>query len=142
MTTGVAEAGPAAEALGKAIEAARASFIAAMDNDFNTAGALATLFELVRAINSARDAGVGGEPFGAAQATLRELGGVLGLRLSPQARGEGQDIAPFVELLIEVRAELRKAKQFALADMVRSRLGELGIVLEDGPQGTRWKATR
>jgi cysteinyl-tRNA synthetase len=137
--TGSAEAGAAAETLGRAVEGARASFTAAMDNDFNTAGALAALFELVRAINSARDASVGGEPFGAAQATLRELGGVLGLRLSPQAHGEGQDIAPFVELLIEVRAELRKAKQFALADMVRGRLSDLGVTLEDGPQGTRWK---
>ncbi len=136
---GSQETGPAVEALAKAVENTRESFVAAMDNDFNTAGALAALFELVRAINSARDAGVGGAPFAAAQAALKELAGVLGLRLNPQARSKGQDIAPFVELLIEVRAELRKAKQFALADMVRSRLGELGVTLEDGPQGTRWK---
>jgi cysteinyl-tRNA synthetase len=137
--TGAAEAGAAVETLARAVEGARESFTAAMDSDFNTAGALAALFELVRAINSARDAGVGGTPFAAAQAALKELAGVLGLRLEPQARGKGQDIAPFVELLIEVRAELRKAKQFALADMVRGRLGDLGVALEDGPQGTRWK---
>src|SRR5690606_16914916 len=94
--TGSAEAGAAVETLARAAESAREGFTAAMDNDFNTAGALAALFELVRAINSARDAGVGGEPFAAAQAALRELGGVLGLRLNPQARGKGQDIAPFV----------------------------------------------
>jgi cysteinyl-tRNA synthetase len=64
---------------------------------------------------------------------------VLGLRLSPQQHSKGKDVAPFVELLIEVRAELRKARQFALADMVRSRLTDLGVTLEDGPQGTRWK---
>jgi cysteinyl-tRNA synthetase len=137
--TGAEEAGAAAETLGRAVEAAREGFTAAMDNDFNTAGALASLFELVRAINSARDAGVGGAAFAAAQAGLKELAGVLGLRLEPQARGKGQDIAPFVELLIQVRAELRKAKQFALADMVRGRLADLGVTLEDGPQGTRWK---
>ena len=136
---GAADTGTSAETLARAADAAPAAFAAAMDNDFNTAGALAALFELVRAINSARDAGVGGEPFATAQATLRELAGVLGLRLAPQAKAQSQDVAPFVELLIEVRAELRKAKQFALADMVRTRLTDLGVTLKDGPQGTRWK---
>ena len=70
-----------------------------------------------------------------------KLAGVLGLRLvAPQS--QAQEAAPFIELLIELRAELRKAKQFALADMVRTRLTELDITLEDGPQGTRWKMTR
>ena len=136
---GAADTGTPAEALARAAGAAPVAFTAAMDNDFNTAGALAALFELVRAINSARDAGVGGAPFATAQATLRELAGVLGLRLAPQAKAQSQNVAPFVELLIEVRAELRKAKQFALADMVRTRLTDLGVTLEDGPQGTRWK---
>jgi cysteinyl-tRNA synthetase len=67
------------------------------------------------------------------------LTGVLGLHLD-QSHAQQQDIAPFVELLIELRTELRKAKQYALADTVRSRLTDLGITLEDGPQGTRWKA--
>jgi len=137
--TGAEERGPAADALAKAAETARARFGEAMDGDFNTAGALAALFELVRAINSARDAGLGGAPFAAGQAALKELAGVLGLRLSREARQGGQDIAPFVELLIETRAELRKVKQFALADQIRNRLAELGVTLEDGPQGTRWK---
>lgn len=136
---GADETGPAAASLGAAVDAARASFVAAMNNDFNTAGAVAALFELVRAVNSARDAGVGGAPFNAAQTTFRELAGVLGLRLNPAQKAKSQDVAPFVELLIEVRAELRKAKQFALADLVRTRLADLGVTLEDGPQGTRWK---
>jgi cysteinyl-tRNA synthetase len=136
---GASEDGPAAEALARAVEAGRAQFVAAMDSDFNSAGALAALFELVRALNSARDAGVGGAPFTAAQAAYKELAGVLGLRLEPQQKRGGQEIGPFVELLIEVRAELRKAKQFALADLVRTRLADLGVTLEDGPQGTRWK---
>ena len=67
------------------IAAARTS-IEAMDDDFNTSGALAALFELVRAINTARDAGLGGAPFAAGQAALRELAGVLGLRLDGTAR--------------------------------------------------------
>lgn len=135
--TGIEYTGAAVDLLQTAAEQARARFIAAMDDDFNTAGALASLFELVRAINTARDAGVGGEPFAAAQATLRELAGVLGLRL--ETSRAAQDIAPFVELLIETRAALRKARQFELADTIRLRLTGLGVTLEDGPQGTRWK---
>ena len=66
---------------------------------------------------------------------------MLGLTLAAPKPAE-QAAAPFIELLIELRAELRKAKQFALADMLRQRLSELDITLEDGPQGTRWKATK
>ena len=106
--------------------------------NFNAPAALAVLFELVRAINTARDAGVGLAPLATAQATLRELAGVLGLRLSEQSGG-GQEAAPFIELLLETRAALRQAKQFALADTIRNRLTELGVSLEDMPQGTRWK---
>ncbi len=136
---GADEAGPAAAVLIQAAEAVPQRFGETMNADFNTAGALAVLFELVRAINVARDAGVGGTPFAAAQGTLRELAGVLGLRLAPQASGAGADVAPFIELLIELRAELRKAKQYQLADVVRMRLSDLGVTLEDSPQGTRWK---
>jgi cysteinyl-tRNA synthetase len=136
---GVAAVGPQAQQLGTAVESARAGFVEAMDDDFNTAAALAALFELVRALNTARDTGVGGEPFEAAQAALRELAGVLGLKLE-QARAQAQEAAPFVALLVELRGELRKARQFALADMVRARLSDLGVILEDTPQGTRWKA--
>jgi cysteinyl-tRNA synthetase len=50
------------------------------------------------------------------------------------------EAAPFIELLIELRAELRKAKQYQLADVVRNRLADLGVTLEDSAQGTRWKA--
>ena len=137
-STGSRDEGPDVEALSQAAEAARAGFTEAMDQDLNTAGALGVLFDFVRAINVARDAGVASAPLSAAQNVLRELAGVLGLRLRPSAR-KGQDIAPFVDLLIETRAALRKAKQFELADSIRKRLADLGVTLEDGPQGTRWK---
>ena len=112
-----------------------------MDDDFNTAGALGALFELVRAINTARDAGTAGASFDAAQATLRELAGVLGLTLEQQA-GSGGEATPFVELLVKTRAELRAAKQYALADQLRKQLAELGVVLEDTPAGTVWRWER
>ena len=137
---GDAAMGPAADALAKHVQVARAAFEAAMDDDFNTAGALAALFELVRAINTARDAGVGGAPFADAQRTYRSLAGVLGLRLAdPQA--EGQSAAPFIELLLSVRADLRKAKQWALADKIRDDLKALGVAVEDTPQGSTWRMT-
>jgi cysteinyl-tRNA synthetase len=117
---------------------ARLEFDAAMDDDFNTAGALAALFDLVRAINSARDAGVGGEAFESAQQTFRTLAGVLGFGfLSKQA--DEQSSAPFIDLLLRVRLDLRKSKQWALADQIRNELSALGIVVEDTAQGGSWR---
>jgi cysteinyl-tRNA synthetase len=135
---GTVASGGAADAVTQAATTAQERFGSAMDDDLGTAGALAALFDLVRAINTARDAGIGGAPFLEAQGVLRELAGTLGLRLTPAVRGS-QDIAPFVELLIEMRSALRQARQFALADRIRARLVELGITLEDGASGTRWK---
>jgi cysteinyl-tRNA synthetase len=129
------------ETLAAAAEKARGSFREAMDDDFNTPAALATMFELVRATNSARDAGVSEEPLSQAQAILHELASVLGLRLEAAAQ-EQRDADPFIDLLVEVRAGLRKAKQFELADTVRQRLSDLGVSLEDTSQGTRWKYER
>ena len=135
--TGDKTEGPDAEALLEAARVARERFEAAMDDDFNTAAALGHIFDLVKAINTARDAGVGGEPFAQAQAVLKELTGVLGLRLQPR-ESASSDAAPFIDLLVDVRTELRKARQWALADMIRDRLAELGVVLEDAREGTTW----
>ena len=82
---GATSDGPATVALAEAADDARRAFEAAMDNDFNGPGATAALFDLVKAINSARDAGVGGAPFEAAQAVFRQLTGVLGLALEQRA---------------------------------------------------------
>lgn len=127
----------AAAALASAAEAAKSNFIEAMDNDFNTAGALAALFELVKAINTARDSGATDEQLQPAQNVFRELTGVLGLKLE-EKKGSGE-ADQFVALLIEVRSEARKQKLWALSDLIRDRLKELGVVLEDGKDGTTWK---
>jgi cysteinyl-tRNA synthetase len=139
--TGELSGGPAAEALAAVAARTRDGFKLAMDDDFNTASALASLFELVRAINTARDAGLGGAEFASGQDTLRELAGVLGLRLELPAQA-ATDAAPFIELLIELRADLRKAKQWQLADQVRDKLAALGVTLEDGPGGTTYEVKR
>jgi cysteinyl-tRNA synthetase len=121
-----------------AASAARAGFEAGMDDDFNTPLALGSLFELVRGINSARDAGVGAQDLGEAQVVLLELAGVLGLDLTARPGGE-QAAGPFIELLAVVRQELRSAKQWELADKIRDRLAELGVLLEDGKDGSTWR---
>ncbi len=126
------------QALQKQMEATRQGFIDSMDDDFNTAGALGHLFDLVRAINQARDAGVDGDSLSQAQALLRELAGVFGLRLE-RSPDQGASAAPFIDLLIQVRGELRAQKLWALSDLVRDRLIDLGVVLEDSKDGTTWR---
>lgn len=91
-------------ALAGQVEATRAAFIEAMDDDFNSAAALAVLFELVRQINQARDSGAADEQLRSAQATLRELGEVLGLGLERVEKDV--DAAPFFELFRDLRKEL------------------------------------
>ncbi len=126
--------------LAGAAQAAEDEFRAAMDDDFNTPGALAALFDLARAINRSRDEGANPQDIAAAQGKLRELMGVLGLRAEPaSADGRGQEAAPFIELLLEIRQELRGAKQYQLADRVRDGLTKLGVALEDKPEGTTWR---
>jgi cysteinyl-tRNA synthetase len=124
---------------GEKLEAAsyRDQFITAMDEDFNTSQGVALLFNLAREINRASSAG---GSVTEAQAVLRELAGVLGLQLDAAPGGtDTLGAAPFIDLLVEVRRDLRAAKQFELADRVRAGLAEQGIALEDGPNGTTWK---
>ena len=128
----------AAAALRSQVQADRDGFIQAMDDDFNTAGALGQLFDLVRSINQGRDAGLGAEALAEAQAVLLELTGVLGLRLQREEQA-GEQAGAFIDLLLELRGELRKQKLWALSDLVRDRLKELGVILEDSRDGTTWK---
>ena len=121
------------------MEATRRGFTAAMDDDFNTAGALGYLFDLVRAINQARDMGLAQSELEPAQRLLLELTGVLGLQLDKQPEPAGGEAAPFVDLLLEVRQELRAQKLWALSDKIRDRLTEMGVVIEDTREGSTWR---
>ena len=112
-------------------------FLAAMDDDLNTPRALAVLFDMARGINrthAERDVS-------AAQDCLRFLGGILGLTFTEResSRAAHADVEPFIELLLATRDELRKAKQYNLADQIRDGLDRQGIVLEDTSQGTLWQ---
>ena len=124
-------------ALSTQIETSQQTFIDSMDDDFNTSGALAGIFDLVRTINTARDAGATAEQLAPAQANLRELTGVLGLRLAEKT-GSG-DADQFIDLLVEVRSEARAQKMWALSDLIRDRLKELDVVIEDSKDGTTWR---
>jgi cysteinyl-tRNA synthetase len=134
---GSLDKGEAVDNLYKQIEATRNGFIDCMDDDFNSAGALGYVFELVRAINQAKDAGVSPEIVAEGQSRLRELMGVFGLR-EERTKVSGEATV-FIELLINLRRELREQKLWALSDQIRNRLGELGVLLEDGKDGTTWR---
>jgi cysteinyl-tRNA synthetase len=110
-------------------------FVAAMDDDFNTAQAIAALFELSREINRGAEQGL---DVTEAQQTLSKLAGVLGLTLEEKTQIT-PDAAAFIELLISTREDLRRNKQWQLADGIRKGLDKLGVTLEDTPRGTRWK---
>ena len=111
-------------------------FNAAMDDDINTPRAIAVLFDLAHEVNRSSEERV---DVTGAQATLRELAGVLGLTLAAPLDHSAAEVGPLVELLIETRQRLRTAKQYELADELRARLTELGYSLEDTPSGTQWQ---
>jgi cysteinyl-tRNA synthetase len=119
----------------------RQQFEESMNDDFNTAGAIAGLFDVTREVNSLL---AGEQPLTrgsleAVDAFYRELvTDVLGL-LPPAEEGPGAGMAAqLIDLLVETRNKLRQNKQWALADEVRNRLGEMGVQLKDSAEGTTW----
>ena len=119
------------------IAAVKEKFLKAMDDDFNTAGALGHVFDYVKEINQARDEGADQASLEAAQVVLKELTGILGLDLELPIVQEGV-AGEFIDLLIVIRAKLREEKNWAMSDLIRDQLEELGVLLEDSSQGTTW----
>lgn len=128
----------AMQALDNQIETTRQGFHDSMDDDFNSAAALGHLFELVRAINQARDSDATAEELAPAQKLLLKFADVFGLTLESKTSGSA-DVAPFVELLIDLRNDLREKEQWELSDLVRDRLAGIGVILEDNKDGTSWR---
>jgi len=121
----------------KTLPSYRERFIDAMDDDFNTADAISVIFELVRESNSIAADSEPSKEF--AKVTLRmlnELVDVLGLIYGEDGADSLDDE---IEALIEARQAARKEKNWAEADAIRDKLNKMGIVLEDTPQGIKWK---
>ena len=113
----------------------REKYIQKMDDDFNTADAITVLFELSKDLNTNLNVNSSKEVVSKALGVLRELGAPLGI-LQKSTKGSLEDE---IEALIEARQKARKEKNFAEADKIRDDLKARGIVLEDTPQGVRWK---
>lgn len=115
-------------------------FVAAMNDDFNTRLALAVMYDLVRDLNSEKDAGKARSM----ASELKALGGILGLLQEQPDRflqaGDADAIsAEQVEALIAERSDAKKTKNFARADEIRDQLQAQGVVLLDSPTGTQWR---
>ena len=116
-------------------------FADAMNEDFNTAAAIATVFDFTRQTGTWVREGAPAEVLLAADALMQRLvGDALGLKWQDPAGGAAaeQERNALIQVLVDLRNDARKAKDFALGDQVRQRLTALGIELKDGPQGTTW----
>jgi cysteinyl-tRNA synthetase len=141
---------PGQDSLLKQTAAVRAAFLEKMDDDFNTGGAVSELFELVRVLNRFVDEhsleNPGADPdlksvFLRATRTLKELSNILGLFHAPPMKEQAADnqlVDNLMRLLIQVRAEARKNKDFGTADRIRNGLADIGVTLEDRKEGTTW----
>jgi cysteinyl-tRNA synthetase len=125
------------QSLAEQVEATQKGFNDSMDDDFNSAGAVGNLFDLVRSINQARAENATDEQLAPAQTAFKALTDVLGLEMkTPEAAETNSDA--FIDLLVSLRQDLRKNKNYDLADKVRQELAELGVVIEDTAQGSSW----
>jgi len=117
----------------------RERFAAAMDNDLNTPEAIAVLFDVARDANKARDAGDLGCAAAARSLFDDLLIGVLGIDVGGAREHDQALLGEVVEVLLEQRQLARKRRDFAAADAIRERLSGLGVVIEDTPDGARWR---
>lgn len=139
---------PADPAFLTTLEQCQAAFLEAMDNDLNTPQALAALFDFTKAVNTLLNSGqpVSGGTLKAIDDAYRTLGGdILGLipaeigAAGNTSRGLEDDL---IRLLIDLRTTARKNKDYATGDAIRDRLAEIGVILEDRPEGTVWKVSQ
>jgi len=100
---------------------------------------LAAIFELVKSINQARADGATTDQLVPSLTVFNELTSVLGLKLDDQSLSQTDSNAdPFIDLLVQLRADLRAEKNWAMSDKVRNGLKSLGVVIEDSKEGSTW----
>ncbi|HBY59605.1 MAG TPA: cysteine--tRNA ligase, partial [Solibacterales bacterium] len=126
------------EAFARRIEQARHQFEEALDDDLNTAEALAAVFEFIRDANTAMDAGVVGKSNAqASREFLALFDSVFDVVQPTPAEGGLSD--PEIDALVAERTAAKKAKNFKRSDEIRQQLLELGVIVEDTKDGVRWK---
>jgi len=128
----------ATKALQEASLKAKEEFVNAMDDDFNTALAIATIFDFCREVNS-NVAGASLEALKGAADAFNGFDSVLGMLIPHQKEQDDGLAEGLMDILISLRQNARAAKDWATADAIRDQLKALGIILEDIPQGVRWK---
>jgi len=138
--------GPGDEKLLSEVAAAKTKFEEAMDDDFNTPLAISALFDVAKSLYGYIEANgeVEAEAKKEVSGTLRKLLSVLGVEPSlgepePEQTGLVEDL---VQLVVDLRNRLKDRKEWDVADRIRSELGDIGIVLEDTSEGTRWRVKR
>ncbi len=130
----------------------RAAFLECMDDDFNTGGAIGFLYEMLNSLNrwagaehleDAKKEDVRLEGFRRGVVVLKELSNILGVFRPEKATGSSGEsdklLNDVMALLIDLRADARKQKNFALADQIRQGLTKIGVTLEDRPGGSGWR---
>jgi cysteinyl-tRNA synthetase len=141
-----AEDGPEDPEWSAKLKEYKARFIEVMDDDFGTPQAIAALFDLGREVNSLLNSSesVSRATLEAIDGLYRELGGdVLGIVPDDLAQQVGGDLVDnLLRMLIDLRQQAREERNWAQADAIRNRLAEIGVALEDGPEGTRWRLSR
>lgn len=130
---------PADERLLKATTTLERDFGRGMDDDFNTREAVVALFQFVTDANKAIAEGAGSPPAQVARAVFLRLARVLTLFPTSAARGDDKDVGALMELLIRLREELRKKKDFQSSDLLRDELGKIGFEVADAKVGAKWR---
>jgi cysteinyl-tRNA synthetase len=134
---------PEEEKLLSDVEKAKGGFEEAMDDDFNTPPAISFIFNIAKAINNyiENNSQIETSAKGEVSETLGQLLDVLGIRVDILERGIYQTgtVKGLMDLIVDLREEMRKGEDWKTADKIRKRLRELGFDIEDSPNGTKWK---
>lgn len=130
------------EELEKKILRCRDKFVKAMDDDFNSPFALTALFDLANEVNKFVDSHetINANLLEKVVNAFRELGGIFNILQKEERKVDLGTVSELVDLLIELRQEFRETKDWQMSDKIRLRLKDLGIILEDTANGTRWKS--